>query len=317
MIETVLALISNPALIRGAVTVVVAIIVLLLIIYLTALTSRHVLKLYSAFSLNLAENRAKRAELKAKKKAETILAAAVSQASAKLSLFEDEYTKALQNDRKQIEQFLERYNVELTNTIIEIAYGIAGNSNRAADKFGQALEELEQQVSQNTIVARQRLDSMTEKSAALVAQLSCDLKKVDDGIEEMAVGLSEVARLESEKNAEIVHSELRKIGAEAVTVMGSIPDQMKQMRKDAADAIGEVTSDLSKTVQTTMNKELDAISDEVSRYRALRIQMVDERILVLVTETAKVALQKELSAENQAELVYRSLEEAKQSGIFT
>ena len=65
-----------------------------------------------------------------------------------------------------------------------------------------------------------------------------------------------------------------------------------------------------------LEQEFKSISKELGQYREARMRLINERILLLIEETAQIALQKKLSLDDQADLVYRSLEEAKQRGVF-
>ena len=114
----------------------------------------------------------------------------------------------------------------------------------------------------------------------------------------MALALEEAAANESDKNAEIVREEMRKIGEET------------------ARSVVRVAEGLDEALRTNLEKEFTAITHELGKYREARMRLVNERILLLIEETAQIALQKQLSLQDQADLVYRSLEEAKQRGIF-
>lgn len=96
-----------------------------------------------------------------------------------------------------------------------------------------------------------------------------------------------------------------------------IQSELKRISNETASSIETVAKSMNETLQSTMDQEIKAVRQELENYQKLRRQMVDEKILTLVEETAQIALQKELSMQNQAELVYRSLEEAKQKGVFS
>jgi hypothetical protein len=128
--------------------------------------------------------------------------------------------------------------------------------------------------------------------------LANEVENVEKGIQHLAVALEEAAVSESDKNAEIVREEMKKIG------------------KETAKSIVSVAQGLDESLRVNIEKEFTRISDELTSYRSARMRLVDERILLLIEETAQIALQKQLSMEDQADLVYRSLEEAKQRGVF-
>lgn len=128
--------------------------------------------------------------------------------------------------------------------------------------------------------------------------MSVEIQNVEQGIQHLALALEEAAANESDKNAELVRSEMRKIG------------------EHTAKSILAVAKGLDTELREKLEREFTSISDELVNYRKARMQMVDERILNLIEETAQIALRKQLSMQDQADLVYRALEEAKERGVF-
>ena len=142
------------------------------------------------------------------------------------------------------------------------------------------------------------MDSFTKQSGTLFERLSYEIENVEEGIRHLALALEEAAENESDKNAEIVREEMRKIG------------------KETAKSVVEVAKGLDESLRINIEKEFKTISEELNKYREARMRLVNERLLTLIEETTQIALQKQLTLKDHSDLVYRSLEEAKQRGIF-
>ncbi len=236
--------------------------------------------------------------LQAEDRARAIVAEAVAEArQARLSI-EKERTKALSEDHHEIEHFLDAYRFHLEKTIKELSYGVEKEHMRATSRFVESLQTIEERVALNAEEARHSMDSFTSESSTLFDRLTYQIENVEKGIQHLALALEEAAANESDKNAEIVREEMQKIG------------------KGTAQSIVDVARGLDQALRLNIEKEFKQITNELTNYRAARIRLIDERILVLIEETAQIALQKQLSMQEQSDLVYRSLEEAKQRGIF-
>lgn len=236
--------------------------------------------------------------LSAEEKAHAIIAEATAEARSVRSTIEKERMKALNEDRQGIDRFLDAYRFQLEKTIKELAYGVEKEHMRATGRFVESLQSIEERVSLNADEAKHSMDSFTGQSSALFERLAYEIENVEEGIRHLALALEEAAENESGKNAEIVRKEMQKIG-----------------EKTAASVV-EVAKGLDTVLRKNLEKEFKSISEELEKYREARMRLINERILVLIEETAKIALQKQLSLQEQADLVYRSLEEAKQRGIF-
>lgn len=241
---------------------------------------------------------AQRVILKAEERAESIIAEAVAEARELRTSIERDRMRALTEDQQSVERFLDAYRHQLENAIKELSYGVEKEHMRATTHFVEALQNIEQRVALNANEAKHSMDSFTGQSSQLFERLSLEIENVEKGIQHLALALEEAAANESDKNAEIVRDEMRKIGEET------------------AKSVLKVAKGLDEALQINLEKEFTAITHELGKYREARMRLVNERILLLLEETAQIALQKQLSLKDQADLVYRSLEEAKQRGIF-
>jgi|GEM_PF-2428233 len=246
----------------------------------------------------LTPDQAKDAILQAEQRAQTIIADAAAEARQARLTVEKERMKALNEDHKEVERFLDAYRFHLEKTIKDLGYGIEKEHMRATSHFVEQLQNIEQRVALNADEAKHSMDSFTTQSGTLFDRLAFEIENVEKGIQHLASALEEAAANESDKNAETVRAEMRKIG------------------EQTAQSVLKVAQGLDEALRLKLEDEFKSISDELDHYREARMRLVDEHILTLIEETAQIALHKQLSMQDQADLVYRSLEEAKQRGIF-
>jgi hypothetical protein len=271
-----------------AVVVVVSIIVLLVVLVLMLREQRRVL--ISPASKEMIQE--------AQRYADAIVAEAVEEARAVRADIEKDRLAALTEDKKEIERFIEAYSTRLDKAIEELGYGLEKEHMRATGHFVDSLQNIEKKVAQNAEDAKQSMDSFTTQSSALFERLAAEISSVENGIQHLAVALEEAASNEADKNAEIVREEMRHIG------------------EQTAKSVTEVAQGLDEEMRRSLAQEFSTITKEIDAYRKARMDLVDERLLVLIEETAQIALQKKLNMAEQSELVFRALEEAKQKGIF-
>lgn len=236
--------------------------------------------------------------LHAEDRARGIVAEAAAEARQTRLTIEKERTKALNEDKQEVDRFLDAYRFHLEKVIKELSYGVEKEHMRATSRFVESLQSIEQRVALNADEAKHSMDSFTSQSSTLFTRLSYEVENVEQGIQHLARALEEAAANESDKNAEIVREEMQKIG------------------KETAQSILNVAHGLDESLRLNVEKEFTRIADELTHYRSARMRLVDERIMTLIEETAQIALQKQLSMQDQADLVYQALEEAKQRGIF-
>lgn len=268
------------------------------------------------FRYRKAHDKAKGVISEAEKMAKEIIKDTLSEAGDTRTHFEEEYTNVLQEDRQAIRDFLDSYRSDLEKSIADMTRVINEKNQLASDSFAGSLNSIEQNVVQNANQAKynldsiekhvaenandvkQRFESLANQSAELINRLKHEMESVEGGVEQLSETLRQVAKDKSDENTKIIQSELKRIAEET------------------ANSIASATSLMNQTLEHTMTNELNKVTQELDHYRQARQQMIDERILNLVEETTQIALHKELSMQDQAELVYRSLEEAKQKGIF-
>lgn len=249
-------------------------------------------------AISLTPEKAKDVILAAEDRAHAIVAEAAAEARrARLSI-EKERTHALNEDHQEVERFLDAYRFHLDKTIKELSYGVEKEHLRATSHFVEVLQGIEERVSLNAEEAKHSMDSFTTQSGTLFERLAYQIENVEKGIQHLALALEEAAADEAGRNALVLREEMQKIGVET------------------AKSVVEVARGLDQALKVNIEQEFASIKNELARYRDARMHMVDEKIMVLVEETAQIALQKQLSLQEHSDLVFRSLEEAKQRGVL-
>jgi hypothetical protein len=246
----------------------------------------------------LTPEQAKEVILDAEERAQTIVAEAAAEARRARLTIETERTRALNEDHTEIERFLDAYRFHLDKTIKELSYGVEKEHLRATSHFVEVLQNIEERVSMNADEAKHSMDSFTSQSGTLFDRLAYQIENVEKGIQHLALALEEAASDEAGKNALVIREEMQKIGVET------------------ARSVTNVARGLDEALRVNIEQEFAGIKHELGKYREARMRLVNEKIMVLVEDTTQIALHKKLSMHEHAELVYRSLEEAKDRGIF-
>lgn len=236
--------------------------------------------------------------LRAEDRAREIVAEATAHAREARLVVEKERLKALNEDRQEVKLFIDVYQEKMEHIIKDLSYGMEREHMRATSLFVERLQVIESRVAANADEAKHSMDSFSSQSSVLFERLALEIENVQKGIQHLALALEEAAMNEADKNADIVRREMQKIG------------------KDTASSIAEVAKELNSVLHESVAGEFSRIANELAQYRSARMRMVDERIIALIEETVGIVLQKKLSMQDQSDLVYRSLEEAKERGVF-
>jgi hypothetical protein len=270
----------------------------LIVLVVLALLVAILMTLHRTEHVSLTPTKAKEVILAAEERAHAIVSEAAAEARRTRLGIEKERTHALNEDHQEVERFLDAYRFHLDKTIKELSYGVEKEHLRATSHFVEVLQSIEHRVSQDADEAKQSMDAFTSQSGTLFDRLAYQIENVEKGIQHLALALEEAASDEADKNALIVRDEMQKIGVET------------------ARSIVEVAKGLDQALKVNVEREFDTIKTELARYRDARMHIIDEKIMILVEETAQIALNKQLTIQEHADLVYRSLEEAKERGTF-
>lgn len=236
--------------------------------------------------------------VEAEQRANEIIAAATEEARELRAAVEQERLKSMSADKAEVNKLIEAYSARLDRSMKDVAYGIEKEHIRATEHFVDGLQKIETRVSDSATQAEESMKTFAKQSGSLFDALGSEISNVEKGIQHLAVALEEAAANEANKNTDVVREEMRKVG------------------EATARSVVDVAKGLDEVLRQNLEKEFAGISEQVEKYRKARLDLVDERILVLLEQTATIALNKELSLEQHADLVYQALEEAKEKGIF-
>ncbi len=231
-------------------------------------------------------------------KAKELIAKATQEAESLRTKVQSEIMQATKSDEAEVTRILKSYDERLAHLIDHLSSGLDKENARATLHFIETLQKMEAHVASDAKQTHETMKASLKQSGELFDRLSGEIQQVEDGIKHLMTALVEAATDETSKNVELVRQEMRKIGTQT------------------ASSVTSVAKDLEKVLEQNLATEFASISTDVEKYRRARLELVDERILVIIEKTAQIALQKELSIQQQSELVYRALEEAKQTGIF-
>jgi hypothetical protein len=95
-----------------------------------------------------------------------------------------------------------------------------------------------------------------------------------------------------------------------------LEDRSAKMATDSQQLLEKFVTDVQTYVKGEVQRELDGARKDIAEYKQRRISVIDERIVDMLEEVLKVALEKKLSLVEQSELVYKALDEAKKENAF-
>lgn len=240
----------------------------------------------------------KKAIQSTEEKAKELITKATQEAESLRARVQSEIMQATKSDEVEVTRILKSYDERLAHLIDHLQEGLDKENARATLHFIDTLQKMEAHVAEDAKQAHDTMKASLKQSSELFDRLSGEIQQVEGGIKHLMKALVEAATDETSKNVELVRNEMQKIGAHT------------------ASSVTTVAKDLEKVLEQNLANEFASISTDVEKYRRARLELVDERVLVIIEKTAQIALQKELSIKEQSELVYRALEEAKQTGIF-
>lgn len=192
------------------------------------------------------------------------------------------------------------------------------------EKYEDRLEELMHKTEQLLI----RYSAQTEKKyaelgRALTGHMEEHRALVDRELHDIAKRLEETkASLDEQiKNTEGEYKELSESLRSAAEARAKKAEAVvEESTAHAMDSFAAMLSKMEADGRTRLEKHIEDEMAEtkkaIERYRTERMKLIDNKILALVEETTAIALGRQLSAKEHADLIFRSLEEAKQKGVF-
>jgi hypothetical protein len=96
-----------------------------------------------------------------------------------------------------------------------------------------------------------------------------------------------------------------------------LEEKAQAMIEKTESLLTNFTADLEAKVKGDVEKELQAATAEIEEYKKNRMRVIDERIVDILEDVLKVALDKKLTLADHSELIYKSLEDAKREHAFS
>lgn len=161
--------------------------------------------------------------------------------------------------------------------------------------------------------AEDLINSSHQKAAEIIKNtevLSTDSKN------KMLTALEEVSRV----NTENFRSTLNDAKDDIATVLAKVSkDLSSSALTEVATFRGSLQKDLINSqaaLSSAVNEGYKKIEEEMSKYRQIRLNQVDETIFEILREVTQKIIGRAVSFEEHEELVKKSLEEAKRQNVF-
>ncbi|HEX9608880.1 MAG TPA: hypothetical protein VGA06_01565 [Candidatus Paceibacterota bacterium] len=96
----------------------------------------------------------------------------------------------------------------------------------------------------------------------------------------------------------------------------AVKQEIERLLVDLREEHKDLRKHFVQQFKERLSQELLAVREVTDAYREAQLRMIDRRIVALVERVAALTLQKELSVSEHADMVYKSLEEAKKEGVI-
>ncbi len=144
-------------------------------------------------------------------------------------------------------------------------------------------------------------------------------KEAEDAIGRFTHALSAFekgARETEERYKTLSQSIEESVSEQADKSTAIIAEHVETTSKELAQAFADLKKGAGERIDRHLDEGFEEARKVIDEYRKKRIALIDNQIVSLVEHTAAIALQKELTVSDHADLVYQALEEAKKEGIF-
>lgn len=192
--------------------------------------------------------------------------------------------------------------------------------NKPRDDYGASLEIIESAQKQANAIVEKAVDSAkhilfeTEYvKQDITKEMQDSLSKVADETIKMVQGRSS----ESEKEFRIVVDEIKKdFAAEASKKLSAIEQIARDETEDFKTILRRETVSSQEIIGKKIGDDFQEVQKEIDTYKHIKLAEIDRNILVIVRQVVKEVLGSSLTLPIHEDLVIKSLEEAKKTGIF-
>ena len=164
------------------------------------------------------------------------------------------------------------------------------------------------------------IDEASKKAASLVSESQNFHTAATDALEakldQAAASNATELKKASEQLLALYKDALQKIQSDdiqnATNITKDINNIAKSQLKQFKDVLANKTINSEKMVEEKVNQEYQKIEAEITAYKERRMRDVDDNILQIIQSVTEIVLQKQLSVEEQEQLVYDALAKMKQ-----
>jgi vacuolar-type H+-ATPase subunit E/Vma4 len=164
------------------------------------------------------------------------------------------------------------------------------------------------------------LDEANKKAASLLTQSETVHNNAANTLEQKLDQAADLNAQEMKKASEqllaLYKDALAKIQSEEIksanNITKSIDSIAEKQLAQFTNVLANQTINSEKMVEEKINKEYQAIEEELKAYKEKRFRDVDDNILQIIQSVTEVVLQKQLSVEDQEQLVYDALTRMKE-----
>ncbi len=155
-----------------------------------------------------------------------------------------------------------------------------------------------------------RLEAITDHAAQLLTKQSEAVTKLSASLEESLRSEASVAQ----KKATDAGSALSETLAREANAFS---EMVAALRPKLEATYADLTKNMQDTVTSELTKDVVEARKAVAAYRTKRLLALQEEIVSLVEEAARLALGKTLSLDEHRDIVLAALEEARKEGVFS
>lgn len=247
---------------------------------------------------------------------------------------------------QEIEEEYQKILEELTKNAKELANS---QSSELEQKYNQLVEDFKVNLKQESDFAEEKIKQVVNEIDLIGANIQEKTKNIEDKYEEFASGLDKFLNKQSQEVEKILNHKLDDFDSKVGKSLSLIEDKIKKSESEYNNLISLLTNKTERQLskhEKTLSQKVEKISEEldnfssnlaqeikkeinthlshrfeeaneiIETYRRERIRLINERIIALVERATQIAINKKMSVEEQTDLIYKALEEAKKEGIF-
>lgn len=184
----------------------------------------------------------------------------------------------------------------------QIALDHATETKALRESYERALSDMKDQFN-NEVVSVLKASEL--RSEELINLFSASIKYQESDMKEKISGLIEDLSGVPER-----------LSDEAARASVELKDRVARAAEEIERSLSLIQEESSRQISEHLAKKFDEAEKDIEAYREGRQRVLDKHLTTLVKDVVKVTLQKELKAEDHAELVRRALSEAREGSLI-